>query len=391
MINILVLIDSSTEFSRRFLTGLLHYSDKNGPWNFYRLPPYYKTLYGAEGILKTIKEWKIDAVITQWEYEEVDFLTKIDIPVFLQSYRNETGNFSKISGDYIGAGVMAARFFAKRKFVNFAFYGNKVFYWSKQRAEGFRQEVEKLGGNYYYFESELLNDAQWSRNHIELHDWLTELPKPIGLLACDDNFALQVSEMCKFNNIKIPDEISLMGVDNDELICNLSHPSISSIITDDENGGYNTASMLHRLIINKKNVPFNIRIDPIRIKLRQSTEKYNISDEYILNLLNYIDENIALNISVESLTNVVPLSRRSLEIRFKKIIGTSVYQYILELKMERIAEQLITTNKSIFEIALNIGFNDARNVYRTFKKHTGLTPVEFRKKHSRILEMSSFL
>lgn len=388
MIKILILIDSSTEFSRRFLTGLIRYSEDHGPWDFYRLPAYYKTLYGENGILDRIKEWEIDAVITQWEYEGIGFLTKTNIPVFTQSYKNEIAPFSKIAGDYIGAGIMAARFFAKRKFHNFAFYGNKDFFWSKQRAEGYRREVEKIGGNYFYFESELLNDAQWSRSHIELDRWLLSLPKPVGLLACDDNFALQVSEMCKFNNINIPKELSLLGVDNDELICNLSHPSISSIITDDERGGYKTGEMLHRLITNKENTPFNIMIDPIRIKLRQSTERYNISDEYILHVVNYIDENITSNLSVDALTNVVPLSRRSLEIKFKKIMGCSVYQYILDNKMDFIKELLITSNKSLLEIAIHMGFNDVRNVYRIFKKYTGYSPIEFRKKYSELKKLS---
>ena len=313
MIKILVLIDSSTEFSRRFLTGLIRYSNEHGPWSFYRLPAYYKMLYGEEGVVERIKEWKIDAVISQWEYEKIDFLSKIDIPVFLQSYKEETGFFSKIAGDFITVGAMAARFFAKRKYRNFAYYGNKNFFWSKARSEGYRLEVEKLGGYYYYFESDLLNDGQWSRSHIELDNWLISLPKPVALLACDDNFALQVSEMCKINNISIPHELSLLGVDNDELICNLSHPSISSIVTDDENGGYTTGKMFDRLIANKKNVPFNIIVDPIRIELRKSTEKYNISDEYILNVINYIDENVASDLSVDNLVKIVPLSRRSLE------------------------------------------------------------------------------
>ncbi len=304
MIKVLVLIDSATEFSRRFLTGLIRYANENGSWIFYRLPSYYKALYGENGIVERIKEWKIDAVIAQWEYEGVDFLDQLDIPVFLQSYKNISGQFSKISGDYIGAGVMAAQFFAKRHFKNFAFYGNKNFFWSKARAEGYRREVERIKGNYYYFESEILDSMQWSRSHIELDNWLQALPKPVALLACDDNFALQVSEMCKVNNINIPDELSLLGVDNDELICNLSHPSISSIVTDDENGGYQTGRMLQKLIISKDNIPFNINIDPVRIEQRQSTEKYNISDNYIRTIINYINENIRLNISVDD--NVSP-------------------------------------------------------------------------------------
>jgi len=381
MIKVLVLIDSTTEFSRRFLTGLIQYANENGPWIFYRLPSYYKALYGEAGIVERIKEWEIDAVIAQWEYEGVDFLDQLDIPVFLQSYKNISGRFSRISGDYIGAGVMAAQFFAKRYFKNFAFYGNRNFFWSRARAEGYRREVERIKGSYYYFESELLDSMQWSREHVELDNWLQGLPKPVALFACDDNFALQVSEMCKVNNINIPDELSLLGVDNDELICNLSHPSISSIITDDENGGYQTGKMLQNLILNKNNVPFNINIDPVRIELRQSTEKYNISDNYIKTVIDYINENIRLNISIDKLAEIVPLSRRNLEMKFKEATGTSVYQFILDKKVDLISTELLTTDKDLWDIAIEMGFNDVRNVYRIFKKKTGYTPVSFRKKY----------
>lgn len=381
MIKVLVLIDSTTEFSRRFLTGLIQYANENGPWTFYRLPSYYKALYGESGIVERIKEWKIEAVIAQWEYEGVDFLNQLDIPVFLQSYKNISGRFSRISGDYIGAGVMAAQFFAKRYFKNFAFYGNKNFFWSRARAEGYRREVERIKGSYYYFESELLDSMQWSREHVELDNWLQGLPKPVALFACDDNFALQVSEMCKVNNINIPDELSLLGLDNDELICNLSHPSISSIVTDDENGGYQTGKMLQNLILNKNNVPFNINIDPVRIELRQSTEKYNISDNYIKTVIDYINENIRLNISIDKLAEIVPLSRRNLEMKFKEATGTSVYQFILDKKVDLISTELLTTDKDLLDIAIGMGFNDVRNVYRIFKKHTGYTPVGYRKKY----------
>lgn len=383
MIKILVLIDYSTEFSRRFLTGLIRYANEKGPWAFYRLPAYYKTLFGEEGILERIREWEIDAVLAQWEYEEVGFLGKLDIPVFLQSYKEENDRFSRISGDYEDVGIMAAKFFAKRRFKNFAFYGNKDFFWSKKRAEGFRREVEKLGGNYYYFESEVFHGAEWSGIHIDLDNWLLSLPKPVGLLACDDNFALQVSEMCKINNIDIPNELALIGVDNDELICSLSHPSISSIITNDEQGGYDTARMLHYQIMNKKNIPFSINIESIRIEHRKSTEKYNISDEYILKTVNYIEQNVTTILTVEKLMEIVPLSRRSLEIKFREEMGISLYQFILDKKMDYISDLLLNTDKDLLDIAIETGFNDVRNVYRLFKKNKGYTPMEFRRKFSK--------
>ena len=381
MIKILVLIDSLTELSRRFLKGLIRYSFENGPWIFYRIPANYKTLYGEALILQRIKEWEIDAVIVQWESEDVGFLEKLKIPVFFQSYRDKNMPYSKISGNYQESGVMAAKFFAKKRFQNFAYYGQKDLYWSKARAEGFAQEVEKIGGNYYYFESEMLFGSEWKPIHDLLNNWVISLPKPVALFACDDNFAIQILKTCYNNNINIPNELALLGVGNDDVICNLAYPSISSIVTEDENGGYDTGKMLHRLISAKKNTLFNIEIRPIRIVSRQSTEKYNISDKYILKIVNYIIENITSNLSINDLLKIVPLSRRNLDLKFRKTMGQTIYQFIQDNKIEYISDMLLTTHKNLLDISEEIGFNDVRNLYRIFKKHTGYTPIDFRKKY----------
>ena len=193
----------------------------NMSWIFTGCPPTIKRIYGNEGVVQWANEWKADAIIASWDHEGSNLLATLGIPVLLQNYRERSPYFSNLTGDYVGTGAMAARFFLKRRFHNLAFYGNKGVVGTR-KAEGFRAEVEKAGANYFYFESESLNGDEWSSSHVQLEEWLVSLPKPVGLFACDDNFALQVSTLCKINNIPIPHDISLLGVDNDELICNLS-------------------------------------------------------------------------------------------------------------------------------------------------------------------------
>lgn len=379
---VLLLIDYSSEFSRRLLKGLIQYSKEHGPWIFYRLPSYYKTLYGKEGILEWAKEWQADAIIARWDHEGTNLLKTLDIPVILQNYKDRSAHFSNLTGDYIGTGEMAARFFIKRRYRNFAFYGNKGVVWSRERAEGFRKEIEQTGGNYYYFESENLSGEQWNSSHIQLDQWLLSLPKPVGLFACDDSFALQVSEICKINNIQIPQEIALLGVDNDELMCDLSDPPISSIVLDVEKGGYEAGRLIDQFISKKRTNSIDIVIKPIRFELRQSTEKYNISNEYISKIVNYIEDNFTSEISIESLTKLVPLSRRNLEVKFKNEMNTSIYQFILDCRIEFFAHLLLTTDRPLFDLALESGFTDYKNISRVFKKFKGCTPMEYRQKIS---------
>lgn len=385
MIKILLLIDYSIEFSRRLLKGLIKYSKENDSWIFFRLPFYYKTLYGKEGIVKWAKDWKADAILAEWDHDGTNLLKNLNIPVVLQNYKKRSEHFSNLTGDYYGTGVMAAEFFIKRRYQNFAFYGNKNAVWSRERAEGFRQEIEKTGGGYFYFETENLREEPWSKSHMELDKWLLYLPKPIALFACDDNFALQISEICKINDIQIPDDIALLGVDNDELICNLSDPPLSSIVLDVEKGGYEAGRLIHQLIKKKKTEPFNIIINATRIELRQSTERYNVKDEYILKVVDHIHTHFTAEISIDSLTDMVPLSRRNLEVKFKNEMGTSIYQFVLQNRIEYFSHLLLTTDRSLFDLAIESGFNDCKNISRIFKKFKDFTPTEFRQKFKDVI------
>lgn len=333
-----------------------------------------------------IKEWQPDGIIAQWG-EDIGFLESLNIPVFLQNYKEENKNLSNITGGYLETGAMAARFFIDRRYTNFAFYGNKGFIWSKERAEGFRIEVEKVNGNFFYFETESLSGEQWSSGHTDLEDWLASLPKPVALFACDDSFALQVSEICKINDIAIPDDIALLGVDNDELICDLSSPSISSIVLAAEKSGYEVAEQIHQSIKKGSRKKFNAFIDSVRIELRQSTEKYNIENEYILEVVDYIRNHFEKELSIAAILQKVPLSRRSLEMKFKAEMGVSVYQFLLNQRLANVAYLLQTTDKSLLDITLESGFNDTRTVYRIFKKEKGYTPIEYRNKFAEAFQL----
>ena len=144
MIKVLVVIDYSSEFSRRLMRGLIDYSKDNGPFIFYRLPSYYKALYGKEGIVEWAKEREVDAIIALWDHEKTNRLKQLNIPVLLQNYKERSDFYSNITGDYYGTGVMGANFFIQRNFKNFAFYGNRKAIWSRERADGFKDEIEKI-------------------------------------------------------------------------------------------------------------------------------------------------------------------------------------------------------------------------------------------------------
>lgn len=377
MIRVLLLIDCTNDFDRKLLRGIVRYSKENGPWLFYRLPSYYSSaMYGERSILKWAKEWKADAIIGQWNNDAVNLLRELNIPIVLQNYHHRSTTYSNLTGDYKGTGQMAARFFAHRLFGHFAYFGVKGVVWSDERCEGYRREVERLGGSFHSFES----DKQEDEIREEVSRWLRNLPKPVALFCCDDSHALFISETCKMENIGIPDEVALLGVDNDDLICNISDPSISSIELEVERGGYAIGKLLHQQIRKELEGPFNVVINPIRIELRQSTEKHNIKDPYILKIVKYIEDHSDAELTIESLIALVPLSRRNIELKFRSTMNTSIYQYILNCRVNRFANLLLTTDRPLADIASEAGFRDYNNISRIFKKFKGCSPLEYRQK-----------
>lgn len=377
MFRVLLMIDCSNNFDRNLLRGLVRYSKEQGSWLFYRLPANYNgVMYGDKSILEWAREWRADAIIGQWSDNALDLLKELNIPIVLQNYHHRSTTYSNLTGNYKGTGEMAARFFSQRMFRNFAFFGIRGVVWSDERREGYRIEAEEGGGRFFCFEYDGNRDAIYSG----LSRWLHELPKPIALFCCDDTHAQLIAEICKMENINIPGEISLMGVDNDELLCSISDPPISSIELEVEEGGYLLGRLLHRQMTKELEGPFNVVINPVRIELRQSTEKHNIKDPNVLKVVKYIETHHGSEITVESLVSQVPLSRRNLELKFKHILGTSIYQYLLEFRVNRFADLLLATDRTMADIASEAGFSDYDNVFRIFRKFKKCSPQEFRQK-----------
>lgn len=381
MKKILLLTDFSSGYSQSLLQGIVNYSKEHGPWFFSRMPLYYREAYGEKKVVEWAKKWKVDAIVAQLSDIDVETLRESGIPVIVQNYTNRYSGVSNITGDYFATGAMAAQFFLKRGFYHFAFYGNANTVWSRERAAGYKETIENRNYTLHSYYNNGERKEQWYFNPEELSSWLLSLPKPIALFACDDYFALQIVETCKIYNIDIPGDIAVLGVDNDKLLCTISDPSLSSISLDVENGGYEAGRLLHQLMDKKIQQPYDIEIAPVRIECRESTEKYAVKDPYVKKVMEYIEQHYFQHISVRAMLDIVPLSRRVLEKRFKKETGLPIYQYIQYYRVEKFTELLIRTDKPLSEIAMLCGFEDYKNVSRIFLKQKQITPLQYIKKY----------
>jgi LacI family transcriptional regulator len=366
------------------LQGVVEYSKEFGPWVFYRMPIYYRELYGDKGVVNWAKKWKADAILAQFGMIDMDVLNELDIPIVVQNYRDRHKNVSNLTGDYYCTGMMAAEFFMKKGFRSFAYYGPTDTVWMRERGEGFREKVMECGRDVYIYEDRAdIEQEKWSFNAEDVSTWLLQLPKPIALFACDDFYALQITEVCKMYNIDIPNEISILGVDNDDLLCSISDPNLSSIELDVVNGGYEAGRLLHSFILKKLAPPVDVIVKPIRIVERKSTKKYAVNNKFIEKLLVFIDRNYMDLMSVEDLVHVVPYSRRIVEKKFKEETGVTIYQYLQRIRIDKFSEFLITSDLPLVEAASRAGFNDYKNVSRVFTKENGVTPFQFRKAQQR--------
>jgi LacI family transcriptional regulator len=380
MIRLLIISDFTESFSHKLLAGIVDYSRRKEQWIVRRMPPSYKAQIGIQGLLRLSKEWDIDAILGQFEpSDDLSVFTNNGIVVVAQDFKQRFTTVPNVTGDYIGTGKMAARFFIDRGFKNFGFFGFNDVCWSDERCDGFRREVEAagFGSSFYAYRMQEI-DMVWYYQRNRLREWLQSIPKPIAIMACDDNQGENLIEACHSIGVKIPSEVSVMGVDNDETLCSLGSTTLSSIQVDIEEGGRQTAALLERLVTDPAAPAEDVVLQPMKIVNRMSTAAFATQDQQILRAILFIHRNVRKKISVADVTAEAALSRRLLERRFKDVTGKTLYEYITELKLKDFAEQLVETDEQVMTIALSMGENDTKSISRRFKQLYGCTPLQWR-------------
>ena len=381
--NLLFITDFTEQFAYRLLKGILEYSQETEPWMVFKMPVEYKRQIGIEGLADWAQEHFIDVIIGQFDPgDDVALFGRRGIIALAQDYIVKFKEIPNITADYDGTGAMAAKRFLSRGFQNFGFVGYGGVCWSDERCEGYRKELEKAGFGVHIYDKQRI-ESLWDFDMPSLSEWLISLPKPIAIMACDDNQGNIVIQACNACAIKVPSEVAILGVDNDEILCNMSVPSLSSINVDIERGGYEAARLAAMMIYHPSYKWEDIVLHPMNIVTRTSSNVFATKDPAILKTLQYIGENIERKIDVSDVMAQVPLSRRLLELRFRKETGTTIYQYITNLRIDRFAQLLISSNDSIADIAARMDEPDTKSISRRFLAIKGCTPSEFRKRELR--------
>ena len=380
---LLFITDFTEQFAYRFLRGILNYSQGTEHWVVCKMPPSYMRQLGIEGVVAWAKEWRADVVIAQFDPDDdVTLFRKNGIVALAQDYIAKFDTIPNITGDYGLTGTMAAEYFLSKGYANFGFFGYNGVCWSDERCVAFRSRIEKSmpgGENFYMYDGQNI-DNMWYYDQSELTSWLNSLPKPIAIMACDDNQGNILLQACELCGINVPFDVAIMGVDNDEILCNMSSPSISTINVDIERGGAAAAAMAERMVKDPTYMGEDIVLQPLSVVERLSSSLFVTNDKEVLMALRYIHANIDSKIYVSDILKCVPISRRLLENRFKKMTGMTIYNYISAKRIDRFAQLLLSSNDSISDIAAKLDECDTKSISRRFKELKGCTPSEYRGK-----------
>lgn len=380
---LLFITDFTEQFAYRFLRGILNYSQGTEHWVVCKMPPSYKRKLGMEGVVAWAKEWRADVVIAQFDPEDdVTLFRKNGIIAMAQDYVAKFDTIPNITGDYALSGTMAAEYFLAKGFKNFGFFGYNGVCWSDERCEAFRSRVQESypeGADFYMYDGQNI-DNMWYYDQSELTTWLKSLPKPIAIMSCDDNQGNILLQACELCCINVPFDVAIIGVDNDEILCNMSNPSMSTINVDIERGGADAAAVAERMVKDPSYKGEDVVLKPLTVIERLSSSVFATNDKEVLMALRFIHANLDSKIIVTDVLENVPMSRRLLEHRFKKMTGMTIYNYISVQRIERFAQLLITSNDSISDIAAKMDEFDTKSISRRFKELKGCTPSNFRKK-----------
>jgi LacI family transcriptional regulator len=376
MKKIVLLIETSREFGRQLLSGIVRYSRINGPWSF------YKEQIGLVSYIPQLKNWKPDGIIVRDSLIKTELL-KLKIPTILALHDSTVPkNLPVIKTDSYAISKLAAEHLLEKGLKRFAFLGFNNYEWSNQRKTYFEKFINEAGYAVSKYQSPHKNVGKdWGSEQLHVIDWIKNLPKPIGIMACNDDRGQHIIEVCKLIGFGVPDDISIIGVDNDPMICEIGDPPLTSIALNVVNAGFEAAKLLDDLIGGIKMKGQQIVVTPTNVVQRQSTDILAVNDSDLKDAIRFMKENAKNKITVDKIVKATNVGRRTLERKFKKTIRKTILAELKHIRIGQISKMLIETNMQISEIVSMSNFSDIEHISRYFKKEKGVSLSQFRKQH----------
>jgi len=385
---VLVIQETSVQPGRDKLQGIFNYAHLYGPWHLH-------LIHGRSGEQRPTSSthWKeYDGIIAgQMMLDLADTLKRTHTPTVLIDPLDDAlkpgSPFSRLSctlDDSESVGRAGANYFLQRGYKHFAYVGDSLNRnWSVYRGESFKRLVCETGFDCCLYPA-VDSDTDWENDDKQLGDWLKALPKPIAILAAMDSRAHQVIEVCSEIGLRVPQDVAVLGVDNDELLCNGSIPTLSSIRRDTEACGFMAAQMLDRLMRKETRKREILRYGVRDIVTRDSTQPEAVStDPIVQKAREFIRINAGIGIGVPDIVRHLNVSRRLAEMRFRSVCGHSLLDEIQQTRLERVERLLKETDLPLTEICTRCGYETDVHLRRIFKRRFGCSMREYRKVQNR--------
>lgn len=375
MRHVALLIETSGSYGRGLLRGVSKYNREHGGWSTYfhphglgDPPPPWLTNWHGDGILARIDTPEIASL-----------LIKSGVPVV--NLRGTVGElpFPYVGPDHDQIAKLAAEHLLERGMKNFAFCGKPagIHPGLDERGTSFAEVVRKAGGNCDVFPADCPPD-NWEMEQERLSDWIASLPKPVGVMACNDERGLQVLDACRRCGATVPDEVAVIGADNDEHLCDLSIPPLTSVDVNAEHIGYTAAALLDEMMQGKTRAPSVQRLAPRGIFTRLSTDTVASDDDEVNRALRFIRENGCQGLRVVDVLAHMGMSRATLQQRLKRVIGRTIHEEIERVRLARVKELLLSPDMTIKQVARATGFSSVQYMTRVFRAALGETPARYR-------------
>ena len=311
----------------------------------------------------------------------VDAIARAGVPTVELRATKLKHDFPFVGVDNHSLGRMVAEHLLERGFRNFGVYEIGIEEYFEQRRDNFLETVRQHGFtcSSYRPRSRRERPAQWERAQDELAAWLRGLAKPVGILACTDQLGFWLLDACRRAGLSVPEEVAVVGVENDRSLCETAVPPLSSVDLNGGQVGYRAAQLLDELMRGKRPPKAPTLIEPRGVVTRQSSDVVAIENAELSQALRFIRLHATEGISVADVLEATPISRSALEREMRKLLGRSPNQEILRTKLARVRELLSATDLTLDQIAPRAGFPHPQYMSETFKRQFGKSPGAYRR------------
>ena len=378
---IMLLIPLKPGFPQQILTGIRKYTIGLNHWTWRGVAPEAKAA-------ELIRQWRPDGVIGWIRNPEVVHalldlkIPSVDVAGFLQEVPG-----GRVRPDDFQTGKLAAEFFMKKGYKHFAFFGVPDLLFSQQRQNGFAKTLRSAG---FSCDSLLVTalavsrraSIQWSDVIPEVGPWVKKIKRQkrqTAIYCSHDEYALSMLSSCGNLNIRVPDDVAVLGTDDNDLVCSLATPSLSSVHQDIGRIGFEAAKLLDDMLNGSADPHVSITIPSSTVTMRESTDRLTLSDADVTAAIRIIRANDSRRLKVNEIVEGVATSRRSLELKFKKYLGRGIHEEILRARVDHAKDLMRETDLQLKAVATRAGFTDRNRLLHAFRAMTGMSPSVYRR------------